>query len=110
MPSPIFYATILPLAVYIVVKKGFVEPFLKEQLLRKLEKKKQENFTKLIERRKEAEAAQELMIATYERIKIEEERKNGLVIVKAFYGRAKTGVLCVFCCYINEIFASVVQL
>lgn len=92
MPAPIFYATVLPLAVYVVVKKGFVEPFLKEQLLKKLEKKKQENYTKLVERRKEAEAAQELMMATYERIKSEEERKNGLVIVKALYGRAKTGV------------------
>lgn len=91
MPSPVFYATVLPLAVYVVVKKGFVEPFLKEQLLRKLEKKKQENYTKLLERRREAEAAQELMTATYERIKNEEERKNGLVIVKALYGRAQTG-------------------
>lgn len=91
LPAPIFYATVLPLAVYIVVKKGFVEPFLREQLLKKLEKKKQENYTKLVERRKEAEAAQELMMATYERIKNDEEKKNGLVIVKALYGRAKTG-------------------
>lgn len=93
MPSPIFYATVLPLAVYVVVKKGFVEPFLREQLMKKLEKKKQENYTKLMERRKEAEAAQELMTATYERIKNEEERKNGLVIVKALYGKAKAGGL-----------------
>lgn len=91
MPAPVFYATVLPLAVYVVVKKGFVEPFLKEQLLKRLEKKKQENYTKLLERRREAEAAQELMTATYERIKNEEERKNGLVIVKALYGKAKTG-------------------
>lgn len=91
IPSAVFYATVLPLAVYVVVKKGFVEPFLREQLLKRLQKKKQENFTKVMERRKEAEAAQELMIATYERIKNEEERKRGLVIVKALYGKAKTG-------------------
>lgn len=91
MPAPIFYATVIPLAVYVVVKKGFVEPFLREQLLKRLQKKKQENHTKLVERKREAEAAQELMIATYERIKNEEERKGGLVIVKAFYGKAKTG-------------------
>lgn len=93
MPSPVFYATILPLAVYVVVKKGFVEPFLREQLLKRLQKKKQENYTKLVEKKKEAEAAQELMLATYERIKNEEERKNGLVIVKALYGKAKIGRL-----------------
>lgn len=98
MPSPIFYATVLPLAIYVVVKKGFVEPFLREQLLKRLEKKKQENFTKLLERKREAEAAQELMIATYERTKNEEERKNGLVIVKAFYGKARTGRYWLFVC------------
>lgn len=96
IPSAVFYATVLPIAVYIVVKKGFVEPFLREELLKRLQKKKQENYTKLMERRKEAEAAQELMIATYERIKNEEERKNGLVIVKALYGRSKTGGLWLF--------------
>lgn len=87
MPSPIFYGTIVPLVVYIVVKKGFVEPFLKEEKSKKLEKQKQNNFNKLLEKRKEAMAAQELMQATYNRIKDEEERKKGLVIIKAIYGK-----------------------
>ncbi|XP_048520604.1 dnaJ homolog subfamily C member 11 [Dendroctonus ponderosae] len=87
MPSPVFYATIVPLVVYLVVKKGIVEPFLKEEKSKKLEKQKQNNFNKLLEKRKEAMAAQDLMQATYARIKDDEERKNGLVIIKAIYGK-----------------------
>lgn len=51
MPSPVFYATIVPLMVYLVVKKGIVEPFLKEEKSKKLEKQKQNNFNKLLEKR-----------------------------------------------------------
>lgn len=90
MPSPIFYATVVPLVVYVVVKKGFVEPFLKEQKAKKVEKQRQNNFNKLLEKRKEAQAAQELMMATYTRIKEEEENKKGLVIIKAIYGKILT--------------------
>ncbi|CAG9771903.1 unnamed protein product [Ceutorhynchus assimilis] len=87
MPSPVFYATIAPMLLYIVVKKGIVEPFLKEEKSKKLEKQKQNNFNKLLEKRREAMAAQELMQASYSRIKSEEEKKKGLIIVKAIYGR-----------------------
>ncbi|RZC31973.1 dnaJ -like subfamily C member 11 [Asbolus verrucosus] len=90
MPSPVFYATVVPLVVYVVVKKGFVEPFLKEQKAKKVEKQKQNNYNKLLEKRKEAEAAQELMTATYTRIREEEESKKGLVIIKAIYGKIIT--------------------
>ncbi|CAH0556461.1 unnamed protein product [Brassicogethes aeneus] len=87
MPAPVFYASIVPIVVYIVVKKGFVEPFLKEEKSKKVEKQKQNNFNKLIEKRKEAMAAQELMTASFNRIRNEEENKKGLVIVKAIYGK-----------------------
>lgn len=87
MPAPLFYGTIVPLIVYVVVKKGFVEPFLREEKSKKLEKQKQNNFNKLLERRKEAMAAQDLMQATYNRVKDDEERKKGLVIIKAIYGK-----------------------
>jgi DnaJ family protein C protein 11 len=92
MPSPIFYATVIPLVVYVVVKKGFVEPFLKEEKAKKVEKHKQNNYNKLLEKRKEAQAAQELMTATYTRIRDDEENKKGLVIIKAIYGKIVTGV------------------
>ncbi|XP_018572259.1 dnaJ homolog subfamily C member 11 [Anoplophora glabripennis] len=90
MPAPIFYATIVPLVVFVVVKKGFVEPFLKEEKSKKVEKQKQNNYNKLLEKRKEAVAAQELMMATYNRIREEESNKKGMVIIKAIYGRIIT--------------------
>lgn len=93
MPAPIFYATIVPLVVYIVVKKGFVEPLLREEKSKKVEKQKQNNYNKLLEKRREAMAAQELMMATYNRIREEESNKKGLVIIKAIYGRIITGKL-----------------
>ncbi|KAJ8983349.1 hypothetical protein NQ317_003154 [Molorchus minor] len=85
MPAPIFYATVVPLVVYVVVKKGFVEPILRDEKSKKVEKQKQNNYNKLLEKRKEALAAQDLMMATYNRIRDEETRKKGLVIVKAIY-------------------------
>ncbi|KAJ8960802.1 hypothetical protein NQ318_020098 [Aromia moschata] len=87
MPAPVFYATIVPLVAYVVVKKGLVEPILREEKSKKVEKQKQDNYNKLLEKRREAMAAQDLMMATYDRIREEETRKKGLVVVKAVYGR-----------------------
>lgn len=87
MPSAVFYATVVPIVVYIFVKKGIVEPFHKEQQSQKIEKEKQKNRVKLIEKRKEAQAAVDLMAATYARICNDEENKKGLIIIKALYGK-----------------------
>lgn len=43
MPAPVFYGTVLPLIVYVIVKKGIVEPFLKDKQQKKLEKQRQSN-------------------------------------------------------------------
>lgn len=91
MPSAVFYGTVVPLIVYILVKKVVVEPFVKDQQALKTEKQKQINKKKLVEKRKEAMAAVELMAATYSRIFDEEETKRGLIIVKALYGKVLTG-------------------
>ncbi|XP_025829928.1 dnaJ homolog subfamily C member 11 [Agrilus planipennis] len=88
MPAPVFYGTIVPLIVYAVIKKSLVEPFLKEQEAKRAETEKQNNRTKLLEKRKEAQAAVELMSATYARIVRDEDAKKGLVIEKALYGKA----------------------
>lgn len=82
----------MPVVVYIVVKKGFVEPFLKEQHAKHIEKQKQTNKAKLLQKKKEAEAAMDLMRATYTRILEEEESKKGLIIVKALYGKIISGM------------------
>lgn len=42
---------------------------------------------RLVQKRKEATAAISLMQAQYERIFSDEEAKNGLLIVHAFYGK-----------------------
>lgn len=46
MPAPVFYGTIVPLIVYVVVKKTIVEPFLKDKQQKKLEKQRHNNRTK----------------------------------------------------------------
>ncbi|XP_022905973.1 dnaJ homolog subfamily C member 11 isoform X2 [Onthophagus taurus] len=91
LPAPIFYATVVPLVVYVIIKKGFVEPFLKEQHAKQVEKQREANRSKLMQKRKEAQAAVDLMNATYTRIVEEEETKKGLVIVKALYGKLISG-------------------
>lgn len=93
MPAPIFYATVVPLVVYVVIKKGFVEPFLKDEQAKKIEKQKETNKTRLLQKRKEAQAAIDLMTATYSRIRDEEENKKGLIIVKALYGKLILGTI-----------------
>lgn len=87
MPAPIFYATIIPLIVYVVVKKGFVDPFLREEHVRHVERQRESNRTVLLRKRQEAQAATDLMTTTYARICEEEEQRKGLVIVKAMYGK-----------------------
>jgi DnaJ family protein C protein 11 len=42
---------------------------------------------RLAEKRREAQAAVELMRATFARVRSDEEAKRGLVIIKALYGR-----------------------
>lgn len=43
-------------------------------------------FFRMAEKKKEAESAVELMSATFERIQTEEEKRKGLIILKALYG------------------------
>ncbi|KAF5290925.1 hypothetical protein FQA39_LY14531 [Lamprigera yunnana] len=87
IPSAVFYATVVPFVVYIFVKKGIVEPFHKEQHAQKIEREKQKNRIKLLEKRKEALAAIDLMTVMYARICNDEETKKGLIIVRALYGK-----------------------
>ncbi|GAB6019049.1 hypothetical protein CHUAL_000676 [Chamberlinius hualienensis] len=86
LPSPIFYGTVIPIATYYVVKVFIVSPYLKRQKLRDAEKQKEANASKVAEKKREAESAVNLMQKTYERIVETEEKKNGLVIIKAIYG------------------------
>lgn len=86
IPSPIFYGTVVPLLGWMLLKRFIVEPMQQEQKDREMEKAREANKTRLMEQRREAMAAIDLMTATYARIRSEEEAKGGLVIIKAIYG------------------------
>ncbi|XP_074593134.1 dnaJ homolog subfamily C member 11 [Brevipalpus obovatus] len=87
MPSPIFYGTVLPIAAFYCVKSLIIDPFNKQEREKELNRAKQENATKLIQRRKEAEATVSLLQEAYQSIMTSETSKNGLIIEKAFYGK-----------------------
>lgn len=72
-----------------MIKKGIIDTMNAEQKKRNLEKIKETNKMKMAERRKEAMSAVSLMSATYDRILSDEEKKNGLIIIRAFYGRSE---------------------
>ncbi|KAL8587316.1 hypothetical protein ACOMHN_045563 [Nucella lapillus] len=86
-PSAIMYGTVVPVAAYFIIKKLIVDPFLKQQKEQELEKKREENAEKLAKKKQEARAVMELMKETVERNVDAEEKKMGLIIVKALYGK-----------------------
>lgn len=91
IPAALFYATTLPIVSYFVLKKCILEPMEYEKQQKVIEKKKEMNEERLQQKRKEAQAAVSLMLAQYDRICADEESKNGLIIVHAFYGKFDDG-------------------
>jgi DnaJ family protein C protein 11 len=91
IPAALFYATVTPLITYFVVKKTIIEPMFAEQKQRNIEKAKETNKMRMAEKKKEAESAISLMSALYERIVNDEQKKNGLIILYAFYGKIENG-------------------
>lgn len=87
VPAAIFYATVTPVLAWFLIQKTIVEPMNAEHRQRKIDKIKEQNKQRIIEKRTEAEAAVELMTAQYERICDEEELRKGLIIVSAKYGK-----------------------
>lgn len=91
-PSAIVYGTIIPIAAYCTIKKLIVDPFLKQQKDTELQKKREEHAEKLAKRKHEAKATTDLMRETVERSIDIEERKMGLIVVKALYGKIASTV------------------
>ncbi|GBP93246.1 DnaJ homolog subfamily C member 11, partial [Eumeta japonica] len=91
MPSPVFYATVIPLLTWVIVKKALIDPIAKERRDRERQRSKEANYDRLQEMQREARATVELMKETYIRIKNDEEKKKGLVILKALYGKLPAG-------------------
>lgn len=87
IPAAIFYATVTPLLTYFVLKKTLIDPMNEAAKQRNIEKVKETNRARMAEKRRGAESAIALMGAMYERIRTEEQRRQGLIIVTALYGK-----------------------
>ena len=83
----IFYATVVPLALYGAFRVLAVAPLLKRQRMKEIEDKRAEKAKETIEKKHEAEAAVELMTETVERVINIEQSKQGLLILEAWYGK-----------------------
>lgn len=133
VPAAIFYASVTPLLVWLLVRKSIIEPMNESEKQMNIDKAKEANKQRLVfvdfrsleiylpfscktksfrmaEKKKEAEAAVELMTALFDRISTDETSKKGLVITKAMYGKfsddeidgGKHTILAVILCYRNE--------
>lgn len=85
--SAIFYATAIPLVLYGCVKGLALAPILRKERLEEIKEKKSERTKDMMEKKKFAEAAIELMQETMERILNTEQAKHGLLILEAWYGK-----------------------
>ncbi|XP_068632767.1 dnaJ homolog subfamily C member 11 [Battus philenor] len=91
LPSPVFYATVVPLVSWLVFKKLVLDPINRERQEREKQRSMEANFERLQEMQQQARATVELMRETYSRIRSDEEKKKGLVIVRAVYGKLPAG-------------------
>ncbi|KAH9627789.1 hypothetical protein HF086_000174 [Spodoptera exigua] len=91
MPSPVFYATVVPLVSWLVLKKIILDPIARERQERERQRSMEANFERLQEMQRQARATVELMRETYSRIRSDEEKKKGLVILRALYGKLPSG-------------------
>ncbi|XP_028032190.1 dnaJ homolog subfamily C member 11 isoform X2 [Bombyx mandarina] len=87
MPSPVFYATVVPLVSWMILKKIVLDPIARERQERERQRSMEANFERLQEMQRQARATVELMRETYSRIRSHEDKKKGLVILKALYGK-----------------------
>lgn len=111
IPAAIFYAAVTPLVAWFVVKKAIIEPMNAEQRKRDIDRIKETNKKRcdpkiifssksssepfpfsfiqfrMAEKKREAEAAVDLMTVQYERCCSDEEKRNGLIISRAIYGK-----------------------
>lgn len=86
MPSAVFYGTVTPIIAYYVFKRLVIDPYKKEKEESEANKMQEKLKAELLEKRRLALAAQELMKETVLRI-IEREGQHGLIITKAIYGK-----------------------
>lgn len=85
--AALFYATTLPLVLYGCVRSLAVVPLLRKEWVREIRERKHARAREILEKKRNAEAAIELMQETMERVIRTEQAKHGLLIVEAWYGK-----------------------
>ena len=81
------YATFVPLVLYGCFTVFALGPFLRRQKLKDIEERTLQKSKELLEKKRDAEAAVELMRETVERIVSAERARHGLIIIEAWYGK-----------------------
>ncbi|KAF4519915.1 hypothetical protein B566_EDAN008291 [Ephemera danica] len=85
VPAAIFYGTVTPVLAWLIVKSAIIDPYVAKQKAKERERHREANRSRVAEKRREAEASVKLMRTTFERVRKEEESKQGLVIIEAVY-------------------------
>lgn len=85
--QPLFYGTITPLLAWFTFKKLVLDPYEARKKRQEMEELARANRSRVAESRREAEASVYLMRERFNRIRAEEEAKNGLVVILALYGK-----------------------
>ena len=83
----VFYATAVPLLLFGGFKVLAIAPLLRRQRQSEVAERRAEKAREMMERKKEAEAAVELMTETVERVLATERGRQGLIILEAWYGK-----------------------
>lgn len=83
----VFYATALPLLMFGGFKVLAIAPLLRRQRQSEVAERRSEKAREMLEKKKEAEAAVELMTETMDRVLSSERARQGLIIVEAWYGK-----------------------
>ena len=85
--AAVFYATAVPLLLYGGLKVLAIAPLLRTQRHKEAEEKRAEKAREMLDKKREAEIAIELMSETVERVLGTERARQGLIIVEAWYGK-----------------------
>ncbi|XP_072238627.1 dnaJ homolog subfamily C member 11-like [Leuresthes tenuis] len=87
LPSAVFYATVGPLLMYMVIHRLIIIPYSQAQKEQELELQRKSSATDIAKKKQEAESAVLLMQESVRRIIEAEESKMGLIILNAWYGK-----------------------
>lgn len=85
--ATILYATIVPLGIFACVKVLALTPYLRHRREKELRLRREAMAKEMVEKKKEAEQAINLMTAGIQRVMSVEQARHGLIIREAYYGR-----------------------